>query len=92
MIFTVGNRGLTPFIQSDPERVGEFSHKPEGGAVWPNVEGVRAFIAKGKTGKFLTIYGVDADWVADTRAMQGPVAWRQLTRRAPLLIIPETGT
>jgi hypothetical protein len=92
VLYTMGNRNLIPILVADPERVGEFSHKPEGGAVWDTLEGVRMFIAKGKTEKYFTPFGVDADWEADTRPMQGPVSWRELTRRAPLLIIPETGT
>lgn len=89
MIYTMGNRNLAPLITAEPE--GEYSWKNEGGAVWDTPVGVQEFITQRGTGEFLTVYGVDADWVADTRPMDGPVTYRALNRAALLVVVDETG-
>jgi hypothetical protein len=62
----------------------------EGGWVWPTAEAAQAFLVAERSVSIRRVYGVMADWEADTQAVAGK-SYRVLLRDAAVVRLPASG-
>jgi len=80
MIFTVGKREIyEPYIEQD-----EHACKAAGGSVWKEILDVKNYLHKNPMPDF-DIYGVEADWLTDTKIDINGSGWHELLHKARLI-------
>ena len=81
MIYTIGKINVyEKYIASDADAA-----KRKGGSVWETYNEAFLYAFRSNILNEFKVYGVDADWVKDTKSERGAMGWRALKRNAKLI-------